>query len=35
MDRKVIAFMSDNHLAPDMAIEAFVLEPADAHPATQ
>jgi uncharacterized protein YbcI len=25
--RKVIAFMSDNHIEPDMAIEAFVLEP--------
>ena len=30
--RKVIAFMSDNHIEPDMAIEAFVLEPeAKAH----
>jgi uncharacterized protein YbcI len=26
-DRKVIAFMSDNHVDPDMAIEAFILEP--------
>jgi uncharacterized protein YbcI len=25
--RKVIAFMSANHVEPDMAIEAFVLEP--------
>ena len=25
--RKVIAFMSDNHIDPDTAIEAFVLEP--------
>ena len=25
--RKVKAFMSDNHIAPDVAIEAFVLEP--------
>jgi uncharacterized protein YbcI len=25
--RKVIAFMSDNHVAPDMAVESFVLEP--------
>jgi uncharacterized protein YbcI len=25
--RKVIAFMSDNHIDPDAAIEAFVLEP--------
>jgi uncharacterized protein YbcI len=26
--RRVIAFMSENHIDPDMAIEAFVLEPA-------
>jgi uncharacterized protein YbcI len=25
--RKVIAFMSDNHVEPDMAVEIFVLEP--------
>jgi uncharacterized protein YbcI len=25
--RKVIAFMSDNHIDPDVAIEAFMLEP--------
>lgn len=25
--RKVIAFMSDNHVEPDMAAEVFVLEP--------
>jgi uncharacterized protein YbcI len=25
--RKVIAFMSDNHIEPDMAAEVFVLEP--------
>jgi uncharacterized protein YbcI len=25
--RKVIAFMSDNHVEPDMAAEIFVLEP--------
>ncbi|HEV7847255.1 MAG TPA: Na-translocating system protein MpsC family protein [Thermoleophilaceae bacterium] len=25
--RKVIAFMSDNHLDPDLAAEIFVLEP--------
>ena len=24
---KVIAFMSDNHIDPDMAVELFVLEP--------
>ena len=28
--RKVLAFMSDNHLAPDMAVQVFVLEPATA-----
>ena len=27
MERKVIAFMSANHLDPDMAVEVFVLEP--------
>jgi uncharacterized protein YbcI len=25
--RKVIGFMSDNHIAPDLAVEVFVLEP--------
>jgi uncharacterized protein YbcI len=25
--RKVIAFLSDNHLDPDIALEAFVMEP--------
>jgi uncharacterized protein YbcI len=25
--RKVIAFMSDNHIDPDFAIESFILEP--------
>jgi uncharacterized protein YbcI len=25
--RKVIAFLSDNHIDPDVAIESFVLEP--------
>jgi hypothetical protein len=24
--RKVIAFLSDNHLDPDIAVESFVLE---------
>jgi uncharacterized protein YbcI len=28
LDRKVIAFMSQNHIDPDLAIEVFVLEPA-------
>jgi uncharacterized protein YbcI len=27
MQRKVIAFMSENHIDPDMAAEIFVLEP--------
>jgi uncharacterized protein YbcI len=30
LDRKVIAFMSQNHIDPDLAIEVFVLESADA-----
>jgi uncharacterized protein YbcI len=29
LDRKVIAFMSQNHIDPDLAIEVFVLEPSD------
>ena len=29
LDRKVIAFMSQNHIDPDLAVEVFVLEPAD------
>jgi uncharacterized protein YbcI len=28
--RKVIAFMSQNHVDPDLAIEVFVLEPQEA-----
>jgi uncharacterized protein YbcI len=27
LDRRVMAFMSDNHVDPDMAVEFFVLEP--------
>jgi uncharacterized protein YbcI len=30
LDRTVIAFMSQNHIDPDLAVEVFVLEPADA-----
>lgn len=30
LDRKVIAFMSQNHIGPDLAVEVFVLEPARA-----
>jgi hypothetical protein len=29
LNRKVIAFMSQNHIDPDLAIEVFVLEPGD------
>ena len=29
LDRKVVAFMSDNHIDPDMAVEVFVLERAE------
>jgi uncharacterized protein YbcI len=28
LERKVIAFMSDNHINPDFGVEVFVLEPA-------
>jgi uncharacterized protein YbcI len=27
LNRKVIAFMSSNHLDPDLAVEVFILEP--------
>ncbi len=27
MERKVIGFMSDNHIDPDIAVEVFILEP--------
>jgi uncharacterized protein YbcI len=27
LERKVIAFMSQNHIGPDLAVEVFVLEP--------
>jgi uncharacterized protein YbcI len=30
LDRKVIAFMSQNHIDPDLAVEVFVLERAEA-----
>jgi uncharacterized protein YbcI len=30
LERKVIAFMSQNHIDPDFAVEVFVLEPAKA-----
>jgi uncharacterized protein YbcI len=30
LGRKVSVFMSDNHIAPDVAVEVFVLEPVEA-----
>jgi uncharacterized protein YbcI len=30
LDRKVIAFMSQNHIDPDFAVEVFILEPIEA-----
>jgi uncharacterized protein YbcI len=30
LERKVIAFMSQNHIDPDLAAEIFVLEPTEA-----
>jgi len=30
LERKVIAFMSQNHIDPDLAVEVFVLEPDEA-----
>ena len=30
LNRNVIAFMSQNHIDPDFAVEVFVLEPEDA-----
>jgi uncharacterized protein YbcI len=27
LERKVVAFMSQNHIDPDLAVETFVLEP--------
>jgi uncharacterized protein YbcI len=32
LDRKVIAFMSDNHLDPDLSVEVFILEPTTSEP---
>jgi uncharacterized protein YbcI len=32
LGRKVIAFMSDNHIDPDIGVEVFVLAPPDAGP---
>jgi uncharacterized protein YbcI len=30
LGRKVIAFMSQNHIDPDLAVEVFILEPEEA-----
>ncbi len=35
LGRKVIAFMSDNHIDPDVAVEVFVLAPAGAEAQAQ
>jgi uncharacterized protein YbcI len=32
LDRKVVAFMSDNQLDPDLAVEVFILEPTTSEP---
>jgi uncharacterized protein YbcI len=32
--RKVVAFMSQNHIDPDLAVEIFVLEPVDSTQST-
>ena len=29
--RRVVAFMSNNHIDPDLAVEVFILEPAQDH----
>jgi uncharacterized protein YbcI len=34
-NRKVIAYMSSIHVDPDLAVEIFVLEPAEQHPEGQ
>ena len=33
--RKVVGFMSDNHIDPDIAVEVFILEPVEADPSVQ
>jgi hypothetical protein len=33
--RKVVGFMSDNYIDPDIAVEVFILEPLGADPAVQ
>jgi uncharacterized protein YbcI len=34
-ERKVIAFVSSNHIDPDLAVETFVLEPTPEHTSAQ
>lgn len=33
--RKVVGFMSDNHIDPDIAVEVFILEPLVEDPVVQ
>jgi uncharacterized protein YbcI len=33
--RRVVGFMSDNHIDPDIAVEVFILEPLVEDPAVQ
>jgi uncharacterized protein YbcI len=33
--RKVVGFMSDNHIDPDIAVEVFILEPLGADTGVQ
>ena len=35
MGRKVVGFMSDNHIDPDIAVEVFILEPLLEDPTVQ
>jgi uncharacterized protein YbcI len=35
LERKVVAFMSQNHIDPDLAVETFVLEPVEAEQLSQ
>jgi uncharacterized protein YbcI len=35
VDRKVVAFVSSNHIDPDLALETFVLEPTSEHTSAQ
>jgi uncharacterized protein YbcI len=35
MGRKVLGFMSDNHIDPDIAVEVFILEPVGADAAAE